>query len=375
MSKNKKFFEERNEQSLVKARIVEKYFHTWSKVIRPAAKQRGSKIAYVDLYAGPGRYKDGAASTPLLVLQTAITDVELGQMLVTVFNDGDKNNSSTLENEIAGLPGINGLRYQPIVKSDPVGPEIEKYFSSIRMVPTFSFIDPFGYIGLSLGLVQAFIKDWGCDTVFFFNYNRINAGLGNPAVEPHLDSLFGKARADALRAELLGLSPSEREARILQRLSEAIKELGGEYVLPFRFKNEQGTRLSHCLVFVSKSPKGYEIMKGIMAKESSTRDQGVASFVYCPSDASNPLLFSLDQPINSLGDALIKKYAGLEFTIQRLYEAHNVDTPFVLQNYQEAIRQLEAAGKVKCTPAAQDRPKRNKVVTMAPHTLVAFPQR
>jgi hypothetical protein len=32
------------------------------------------------------------------------------------------------------------------------------------------------------------------------------------------------------------------------------------------------------LIFVSKHFKGYEIMKIIMAKESSTEDQGVASF-------------------------------------------------------------------------------------------------
>ena len=43
------------------------------------------------------------------------------------------------------------------------------------------------------------LKDWGCDCVFFFNYNRISMGLGNEVVEEHMDALFGKERAEKLR--------------------------------------------------------------------------------------------------------------------------------------------------------------------------------
>jgi len=57
-----KFFDERDDQSEVKARIVSKYFYVWAKIIVPHA--RSQRIAYIDLFAGPGRYKDGSASTP-----------------------------------------------------------------------------------------------------------------------------------------------------------------------------------------------------------------------------------------------------------------------------------------------------------------------
>jgi hypothetical protein len=68
------FFDERTDQSEVKARIVQKYFFAWARVIIPTAKTIDNRIAYTDLYAGPGRYKDGSASTPLLVLEAAIQD-------------------------------------------------------------------------------------------------------------------------------------------------------------------------------------------------------------------------------------------------------------------------------------------------------------
>jgi three-Cys-motif partner protein len=113
--KIKKFFEERSDQSEVKARIVTKYFFAWAQVIMPTAAKRGRKIAYIDLYAGPGRYKDGAASTPLLVLQTAIDDSRMSQMLVTYFNDAKSENTATLQEEINKLPNIKQLKYEPIV--------------------------------------------------------------------------------------------------------------------------------------------------------------------------------------------------------------------------------------------------------------------
>jgi hypothetical protein len=91
------FFEERTETSTVKATIVQKYFDAWSKIILPTAEKfHGGKIAYVDLYAGPGRYRDGAASTPLLILEKALEAPRVAAALIAMFNDHDENNTQTL---------------------------------------------------------------------------------------------------------------------------------------------------------------------------------------------------------------------------------------------------------------------------------------
>jgi three-Cys-motif partner protein len=87
--------------------------------------------------------------------------------------------------------------------------EMVKQFASVKLVPTLFFLDPWGYKGLSLQIVNAVLKDWGCDCIFFFNYNRINMGLTNPAVQEHMNALFGEKRADQLRTELEGF-PSRR---------------------------------------------------------------------------------------------------------------------------------------------------------------------
>jgi three-Cys-motif partner protein len=122
------FFDESTEQSQVKATIVSKYFWAWANVIIPSAARRAKKIAYVDLFAGPGRYKDGTKSTPLLVLERAIQDPKMRQMLVAVFNDVDSNSSQSLQKSIDELPHIERLRYKPKVFNEEVGDNIVKKF-------------------------------------------------------------------------------------------------------------------------------------------------------------------------------------------------------------------------------------------------------
>jgi three-Cys-motif partner protein len=360
-----RFFEEREDQSEVKARIVSKYFYVWAKIIAPRA--RVQRIGYIDLFAGPGRYKDGSASTPLMVLEQAIADPALRGSLVTMFNDEDPEHTKSLAGEIAKLPGIKSLKYQPEVRTGNVGESIAANLKSVSLIPTFSFIDPFGYKGLSLGLVQGAIKDWGSDCVFFFNYNRINAGISNELVDEHMDALFGAERAARLRAVVKGSTPTQREALILEHLAQAIKELGGRYVLPFRFRNESGKRSTHHLVFVSKHVRGYEIMKEIMAKESSTHDQGVPSLEYSPADASTPLLFSLQRSLEKLVDELILTFAGRTMTMVQVYNEHHVDTPFIKKNYKDALMALETQKRIGVEPA------KRRAGTFGDDVVVKFP--
>ncbi len=371
------FFGESKEQSVVKATIVTKYFEVWAKVIIATQKKQAThtptetRIAYIDLFAGPGRYKDGTVSTPLRILETAIQDIDLQQRLLTIFNDKDANNTQSLEKEIKALSGIDMMNYPPQVHNHIVGEDIARMFEQMRLVPTLCFVDPWGYKGLSLRLINAILKNWGCDCIFFFNYNRINMGLNNDAVKEHMNALFMKERADTLRVRLESIAPWEREMAIVEELTEALKEMGGEYVLPFCFKNEQGTRTNHHLIFVSKHFRGYEIMKGIMAQESSQTEQGVPSLAYCPADKKYPFLFEMSRPLDDLRDMLINTFAGQSLTMRDIYERHNVGTPYVDKNYKTVLMALEDEGKIVAKPPQGDKKRRKG--TFADTVVVAFP--
>lgn len=367
------FFNEQKEQSLIKARIVEKYFWAWAKVIISKVKKGSSsnqKIAYVDLFAGAGRYKDGSKSTPVKVLETAIADTDMRNMLVSIFNDADVENVNSLQQAIDSIPGIENLKYRPQISKYEVGEDIVKTFQSMKLVPTLLFVDPWGYKGLSLQLVNSVVKDWGCDCIFFFNYNRINMGLNNDAVKEHINALFGQVGADQLRERLKTLTPQERELTVVEYICEALKEMGGKYVLPFRFRHEMGNRTSHHLIFVSKHPKGYEIMKEIMAKESSEQTQGVPSFEYNPATLQQPLLFELTRPLDQLESMLLDNFSGKTMTMAEIYDQHHVGKPYIKKNYKTALSNLESQGKV--TVHSPEDKKRRKG-TFADDLKVTFP--
>ena len=363
------FFDESKEQSKVKSAIVAKYFDAWSKVMISAQNRfrqhHDNKIAYIDLFAGPGRYSDGTKSTPLLVLEKAIQDNNLRQHLVTIFNDKDESNTNSLSRAIKELPSIETLKYPPKVSTQEVGEKIVKMFEKMRLIPTLFFVDPWGYKGLSLRLVNSVIKDWGCDCIFFFNYNRINMGLNNDVVRDHMNALFDERRADNLRSKLDLITPQKRELTIIEELCQALRDLGPEYVLPFRFKNNRGSRISHHLIFVSKHFRGYEIMKEIMAKESSDAQQGVATFEYNPVDAQQPFLFEFVRPLDELGDMLLREFAGQELKMSDIYKRHNVNRPYTKQNYKRVLGQLEDQGKITAS-----KHRRN---TFGDNVLVNFP--
>ena len=368
------FFDESREQSRTKSRIVAKYFGAWAKVIISTGKSPERRIAYIDLFAGPGRYNDGTPSTPVIVLEMAIKDLALRDRLVTVFNDKTPEFCDLLKGTIAGIAGIETLKHPPRVENEEVGPQIVESFRRAKLIPTLLFVDPWGYKGLSVALIASVLQNWGSDCIFFFNYNRINPGLNNEAVRDDMDELFGQDRANAIRQKLVGLGPDEREDLIIEELSQAIKECGVLYVLPFTFKSEKGTRTKHHLVFASKNFKGYEIMKEIMAKESSDRDQGVASFAYAPVAKQYQAQFEFLRPLSDLEDMLLTQFAGQRLRMYDIYERHNVGKPFIKINYKKVLTNMEAAGKIDAVPAADSRPKKKGEVTFGDNVVVAFPK-
>lgn len=361
------FFEEARENSIVKTAIVSKYFMAWANVIIPNA--RDGRVLYLDLFAGPGRYGDDTQSTPLLVLKQAIAHPKLRHMLVTHFNDKDENHSRSLEDEISKLPGIESLKYAPQVHNEEVGTKMVDMFEGLNLIPTLFFVDPWGYKGLGLRLINSVLKNWGCDCIFFFNYNRINMGLNNDRVKTHMEALFGEDRAAAVRKKIEGCTPSERELLIVEELSDALKEMDGQYVLPFRFLDSRGKRTTHHLIFVSKHHRGYGIMKDIMAKESSRHDEGVPSFEYSPADEKFPTLFALTRPLHELENMLLERFAGRTLRMIEVFEQHNVGTPFIKKNYKDVLLKLETTGKISANP--QNRRKG----TFGDEVSVTFPPR
>ncbi|MGH2531344.1 MAG: three-Cys-motif partner protein TcmP [Thermomicrobiales bacterium] len=292
-----------------------------------------------------------------------------------MFNDRNPEYVARLRSRIDDLPGIEKLIHKPRVSNEEVGSKLVDMLRSTTLVPTLFFIDPWGYKGLSLDLIGNAIRSWGCDCIFFFTYNRINPGISNPIVVAQMNDLFGEARAQRLRDKFSGRGSEERQATIINEFAEALKDVGGKFVLPFEFKSRHGERTSHHIIFVSKAFLGYHLMKEVMFGLSSD-DGEIRSFEYTPVKSPQPpLLFAFAKPfsVETLKKMLVRACAGDVLTVWQVYENHGVDTPYTKRHVKDAIRALEAEGRVTIDIPADKRPKRKGEVTLADTRIVTFP--
>jgi len=367
------FFKARSAASERKTLIVLKYFASWCRVMLP--RVRGPRIGYIDFFAGPGVYDDGSKSTAIKVIDHALTDPRLCDKLAIWFNDKEKKFVDRLTTNIAAVPGIGDFKIPPKVTNIPMGADLVNLFKKRRDFPCFIFIDPWGYKGVTLDLILSAVANWGCDVLLFFNYSRINAAITNSAMTDNINNLFGKDVADFLRSKVRNMKPSTREILVMNEFYNAVRKHQGTYPISYKVKSEQG-RTSHFLVFLSKHPLGYSIMKDVMHGESQIIIDGVADYCYNP---RLPVDYTPQQPLISplyeLEEDLRDVFTGRTLSMSAIYRNHHVGTPYVEKNYKAALLNLEAQGKISANPPAEKRRMMKGKRTFGNNVMVHFKAR
>lgn len=367
------FFETPTSQSQVKANIVAQYFYSWAKIIvkqMPAVQ----RIAYINLFAGRGVYEDGTYSTPLKILKRAIDNPDIAKKIISLFNDANKKFSDVLCAEAEQMDGYSKLAYKPHFESQQINEEFVERIEKLNLVPTLMFVDPWGYKNLSLRLINSVLKHKASEVIFFFNYRRINAALTNKYFTQHIDNLFEARRAQELRKRFKNRSPTltpyQREQEIIKQVTEALIHDYGKHVLSFRFMNSTGTRCSHHIIFVTKHPLGYGVMKDIMAKHSTGSVDGVQTYEFNPRLLKNKQAsLELESPIDDLALSLCQDFSGKKLTVEDIYHAHHLGKPYIKSNYKIALIRLEQKDKIMINPPASERRKG----TLTDSALVNFP--
>ena len=380
MASTDKFFTSpQRATSAIKTKIVVEYFKRWASILWGVVRtNRPPRLRYVDLFAGPGKI-DGAKSTPLLIMEHVISKPELCECLGALLNDEDAGYIEQLRKNLKELPGYDKLKIPPRLRSGPVDEKLVEIFAKSNNVPSFSFIDPFGYSGLTLRLVEALVSGFGSDMVLFFSFDSINRALTNRHVKEHVDALFGPKRAERLRQAVKNMRADEREEVLIEAFIKAVTEdLGYEYVIPYVFEKEDKDRTSHYLIFVSKRDRGFKIMKEIMYKESQDKTQGIAKFGYVRqvSAEKTPLLHLMNTPRSDFGKQLCIDYAGRSLSRKALREDYDKLHPrnlFVERNWRDVLSELEAEGKIGCVPPRKERRLQKGEVTFGENTVVTFP--
>src|SRR5262249_10272033 len=151
---------------------------------------------YIDGFAGPGAYQGGESGSPIIALDTALAyKPPLTAKIRFLFVEERQDRADHLRYLVAQRQLRSN--FTVIVEGGGVTFEaaFQKHYPSFirngKLVPTFAFIDPFGWTGAPFSLVRQILSHRSCEVFVNFMYEEINRFIGHPDQEKNFDSFFG----------------------------------------------------------------------------------------------------------------------------------------------------------------------------------------
>ncbi len=362
------FFKTPSEKSKVKTLIVTEFLKSYFPIINRSVGKNQKEIIYIDLFCGPGRYEDGYPSTPLALLNLVnnLKEKRIREKLRIVFNDKDKSFVDQLRELVDDHSVSSKLKYQVEILNEKADDVDVKVYTS-KGCPIFSFIDPWGYKGVSVAQTWALVKNIGSDCVLFFNSRRFIMDVGKKTQSRHFIPIFGKQIAEVINTtNNTRLGQKEKAQKVVELFSKNLIDEMSEskrsgynlYILPFSFEADDKEIISHHIVFITKSHKAIIEMKKVMIKQSNTNQ---CSLSYANKKQLQISLFHRD---NFLTDGIIELlkcgmrkdniFLSKTWTINLLLKSldeHNMKTRFQVTPYTESelkgvIEKLDEKGLI-----------------------------
>jgi three-Cys-motif partner protein len=356
----KDFWLEPDDETRIKMDMVTDDFLAWKSVIcnqlHLYAKDF-APLAYIDLYAGRGRYKNGEAATAVRIAEAVAGDPDLARRVMLVVNEGHRETFAALTQHLDAVPGIAALRHKPVIENTDALDAIARYVRTYRDVAKLVFIDPWGWNILSRDLLQTVVEGWGSDCIFFFNNRRIRLGLTNPEVEMTINKLFGTARARRLRWQSAGRHAQAVDELIVRAMDDMLEERG-LHATRFLFLHRNGKIYTHSLWTTSKVPRAIQLMRRIGARRASVPASYPPTIAYYPPQA--PAWAAPPRPLFGSWQAdlcadLCACFATQTLTVEQVILHHHRRT-----NYTDAAYKEVLVGMVRQNRVRADRPIQNR---------------
>lgn len=284
----KNLFANKQPQTRQKHDILTYYLQPWIKIISNHFKT----AAYVDCFAGPGVCDSGEACSPVLAAQILSKHSSAIRILLyaieerrDIFSRLD-GNLKIFRNHLC-IETINDTFRSAL-------PRVIEAISSIgKDVPSFFFIDPYGYKDVRFMDIESILSLPHSEVLVHFPYNGLVRGLGVPAVHNTIDEYYGQANvANALwRA-----APQERKNLMVTTFEQRFRDLGC-YTRSFEISMAWADGPYFYMVYMTREPIGYIIMNDIWVKHEEKRkgvrkDQTITLFGVESQDASQDTLMS-----------------------------------------------------------------------------------
>ncbi|MEX2447702.1 MAG: three-Cys-motif partner protein TcmP [Solirubrobacterales bacterium] len=315
-----------------KHRVLRSYLDGWIPVLGKQAQRVGDddpRLMLVDGFAGPGRYAAGEPGSPLIMLDALLSHQSFkelaGVRFIFFFIEHDEGRVEHLREEVAEL----GKLPENVSVAIEHG-EFEATFSSVidpiieegaHLIPTFAFIDPFGYSSASMSITGRLLDFPRCETLFFLPMTFIHRFVGRTGQEAALTSLFG---TDEWRAAI-PLQGAARTIYLLELFERQLEQSRGvEYVRSFQLRTRNGR--DYRLVFGLGHRKGLEIAKDAMWKVDPLSGTSYTA----TTESGQEVLFNPGDNVDTwpLLAELRVQFGMKWFTIDQAEHCTLADTPF-----------------------------------------------
>lgn len=322
MAKPKTPLWDADEHTLAKHDILREYLEAWL----PIMSKWNRRLLLIDGFAGPGRYVGGEEGSPLIMLRTLLSHKARASMAATTFTflfiEQDGARIAHLRGEIAALGVLPGnVRILPPVEanfSDVMSGLFER-IKGLALVPTFAFIDPFGYKDTNADLTAKILSFPKCEVLIYLPLYNIARFVNEPGQQQVLTNLYGDESWKAAKA----VEGFENKQDALHDLFAAALGKHATFVRSFEMLGK-ATNTGYHLFFASSNPMGLRKMKDAMwqidarggrsFRDSTIRGQAV--------------LFKDEPDYSVLLRMLRDQFGDREFSIEEAERFTLIQTPF-----------------------------------------------
>ena len=336
-----------------KHEILRRYLEAWL----PIMTAYNGRVVFLDGFAGPGEYAGGELGSPLIAIDTFLRHrhPRPGAEVTFLFIEKNADRCQHLQVLLAtrSLPSS--------AKCHVFCGEFDEHLTSLlqmleenslRLAPTFAFVDPFGYSATPMQTIARLMKHDKCEVLITFMHEEVNRFLSfqNAANEAHYDNLFGTQEWREIINQQL--TPGERERHVHDLYQGQLSTVGGaRFVRSFRMRNKQN-RTDYFLFFGTKSLKGLDKMKQVMWRVDP-------SGAYDFSDLTNPdqqVLFASEPDYPTLEAMIANRFRGHIVSVGEIETYVIAETPFHSGQYKtHVLKPLEKAGKLTVIGAVSTR--------------------
>jgi three-Cys-motif partner protein len=351
MSKQSKTLWEIEPHTQAKHEILRRYLGAWFGILG----QKIPRIMYLDGFCGPGRYIGGEDGSPIIALKEAIKHTILlkSSEVVFFFIDEDSDRIEHLRHEIALLPVPSNFKL--IIETGEFHYILQQVFDlaaqvNSNLVPTFAFIDPFGFKGVPFDLISRLLKNPHTEVFINVMIDFVNRFIDHPdpQTQQHVVDLFGTPQAlDIIR------SSGDRLAT-LRRLYLAQLQKHGRFVRYFEMRNDRDRPLYY-LFFASNHPLGHARMKEAFWKVDPS-----SGFKF--SDTTDPnqlVLFEVD-PSSDLAKLIFSEFNSKIVLVGKIHDYVENETSYTCSQMKKALGQLEERQQLCVCPCKADGKKRRR---------------